>query len=302
MKVSKMKFSGLCAFPLTPLNEAGLQEDVFIRLIQRLVAAKVDSIGVLGSTGSYAYLNRLERSRVIELALANSRGVPVMAGIGALSLRDVLSYAEDAQSLGVQAVMLAPMSYLKLTDDEVFELYKTVTAQLSIPLCIYDNPGTTNFKFTDELLARIAQLPFVRSIKIPPISEYRPEAKARVDNLRKVIPSEVSIGISGDWCGLDGLSAGCDLWYSGLGGLIPQVLVDIVSNANSGEHDLAERTFQDLKPILDMFRIYGSVRVIACAAQELGIVDNFCLPAPLKPLPGQAQTLLKALIQELQPA
>ncbi|MFJ5445976.1 dihydrodipicolinate synthase family protein [Methylobacillus methanolivorans] len=302
MQISQMKFTGLCAFPLTPFNEEGFQEDAFISLIRRLVVAKVNSIGVLGSTGAYAYLNRQERAQVIELALEHARGIPVMAGIGALRVRDILLLAEDAQRLGVQAVMLAPMSYHKLTEDEVFDLYKTVTDHLSIPLCIYDNPGTTNFKFTDELLAQIAQLPFVRSIKIPPISAYLPDAKKRVDSLRKGIPSEVSIGISGDWSGLDGLRAGCDLWYSAIGGLIPETLMDIVHTANQGDFELADRTFQDMEVILDMFRRYGSIRVIACAAKELGIVNNFCLPPPLKPLPEVEQSLLRALIHELQPA
>jgi len=54
--------SGLSAFPLTPVNERGSDEAAFIRLIQRLVAAKVDSIGVPGSTGNYACLTMAERS------------------------------------------------------------------------------------------------------------------------------------------------------------------------------------------------------------------------------------------------
>lgn len=47
-------FSGLSAFPLTPMNEDGIDEAAFARLIERLVAADVDSIGALGSTGCYA--------------------------------------------------------------------------------------------------------------------------------------------------------------------------------------------------------------------------------------------------------
>ncbi|GAA3861093.1 hypothetical protein GCM10022381_01820 [Leifsonia kafniensis] len=56
-------FTGLSAFPLTPATDAGLDEKAYASLIARLANAGVDSIGALGSTGSYAYLSRAERAR-----------------------------------------------------------------------------------------------------------------------------------------------------------------------------------------------------------------------------------------------
>lgn len=160
-------FTGLSAFPLTPMNEQGLDEAAFVRLIERLVAARVDAIGVLGSTGNYAYLTRAERARVARLAVEHAGEVPVMAGIGALRTCEVLALADDAQAAGARGVLLAPVSYQKLMDDEVFGLYETVTQALSLPLCVYDNPGTTRFAFSDALHGEIARLPNVASIKIP---------------------------------------------------------------------------------------------------------------------------------------
>jgi 4-hydroxy-tetrahydrodipicolinate synthase len=57
-------FCGLSAFPLTPMNEEGIDEGAFARLVERLAAAKLDSIGALGSTGNYAYLDRSDRFRL----------------------------------------------------------------------------------------------------------------------------------------------------------------------------------------------------------------------------------------------
>jgi 4-hydroxy-tetrahydrodipicolinate synthase len=87
-------FSGLSAFPLTPMNERGLDEAAFVRLIGRLVTANVDSIGVLGSTGNYAYLTMAERARVVRLAVEHAGNVPVVVGIGALRTRVVAAAAE----------------------------------------------------------------------------------------------------------------------------------------------------------------------------------------------------------------
>ena len=76
--------TGLSAFPLTPLKDGQLDQTAFIGLVQRLVAAGVDSITVLGSTGSYMYLDRAERERVIRLAVQHAAGIPVLAGVGAM--------------------------------------------------------------------------------------------------------------------------------------------------------------------------------------------------------------------------
>jgi 4-hydroxy-tetrahydrodipicolinate synthase len=112
----------------------------------------MDSLGILGSTGSYAYLTVEERGRIARCAVAHADDIPVIVSIGALRLDDILRLADDAQSAGVSGVLLAPVSYQRLTEDEVFNLYETVTRQLSVPLCIYDNPATTGFSFSDEPL------------------------------------------------------------------------------------------------------------------------------------------------------
>lgn len=90
--------TGLSAFPLTPMNETAIDEAAFVRLIERLVAAGVDSIGALGSTGNYAYLSLEERARVARLAVAHAGNVPVIVGISALRTRDVLTLWHSAPS------------------------------------------------------------------------------------------------------------------------------------------------------------------------------------------------------------
>ncbi len=93
-------FFGLSAFPLTPMNRGVIDEAAFIRLVDHLVDAGVDSIGALGSTGNYAYLSREERAHIARLAVKHAGDVPVIIGISALRTRAVLALAEDAQALG----------------------------------------------------------------------------------------------------------------------------------------------------------------------------------------------------------
>jgi 4-hydroxy-tetrahydrodipicolinate synthase len=293
-------FSGLSAFPLTPMNEHGLDEAAFVRLIGRLVAANVDSISVLGSTGSYAYLTMAERARAIRLAVEQAGNVPVIAGIGALRTRDVLTLAEDAEAAGVTGVLLAPMSYQKLFPDEVFGLYETVTDALSVPLCVYDNPGTTQFVFSDELHGQIAQLPNVASIKIPGVPVDPAEARSRVERLRAQIPAHVTVGISGDAVAANGLTAGCDAWYSVIGGVFPATALAITRAATAGHAQQAIRLSERLQPLWELFRESGgSLRVVAAAAELQGVVKHPCLPLPLKSLGGEGHRRLAKLIDEL---
>jgi 4-hydroxy-tetrahydrodipicolinate synthase len=282
------------------MNEDGIDTVAYAGLVQRLAAAGVDSIGALGSTGSYAYLSREERAQVARVAVENAGAVPVMIGIGALRTRDVLLLAEDAQKAGASAVLLAPVSYQKLSAEEVYGHFAAVTRNLSIPLCVYDNPGTTNFQFSDELHGRIAQLPNVRSIKIPGVPLDPQEAKARVDRLRALIPSHVSIGVSGDWFAATGLNAGCDAWYSVLGGLFPRTALAITRAAQRGDAQEASQLLERLRPLWDLIaKQGGSLRVVAAAAELLGLATSPCLPLPLKAIVGADREHLAELIETL---
>ncbi len=293
-------FTGLSAFPLSPLRGGRVDEAAFAQLTERLAAAGVDSICALGSTGNYTYLDSAERKRVARLAVQHAGSVPVIIGISALRTRDVVELAEDAQKAGAKAVLLAPMSYQKLSAQEVFGLYETVTHALSIPLVVYDNPGTTHFEFSDELHGRIAELPNIGSIKIPAVPADPGAATARVERLRVLIPSHVSIGISGDAAAATGLLAGCNVWYSVVGGLFPEVALAITRAALSGDASQANQLSQRLEPLWALFRQHGSLRVVAAAAELLGHAASPCLPAPLLALQGNDRERLASIFEECQ--
>ncbi|MBE0401145.1 dihydrodipicolinate synthase family protein [Halomonas sp. FME1] len=293
-------FTGLSAFPLTPMNEKGIKERELICLVEHLANAGVDSIGVLGSTGSYVYLSQEERARVAQLSVESAASVPVVVGIGALRTRDVLANAENAQKAGASGVLLAPVSYQKLTDNEVFDLYETVCRSLSVPLCVYDNPGTTHFEFSDELHGRIAQLSQVHSIKIPPVADEVEVARARVERLRKLIPDGVTIGISGDAVAGVGLRAGCDAWYSVFGGLFPRQALAITGAAQKGDMQLIQTLSEALEPLWALYRDYGgSLRVAATLAEITGKASQPCLPQPLKTLQGDDRKRVEHVLEQL---
>ncbi len=88
--------SGLSAFTLTPFSNSGVVDvDKLQKLVAKLAATDVDSIGVLGSTGSYMYLNRTQRARAIEAAVEVRGNKPILAGIGDLRTDRVIDHTAN---------------------------------------------------------------------------------------------------------------------------------------------------------------------------------------------------------------
>lgn len=294
-------FAGLSAFPLTPVTEDGIDEVAFAGLVERLAAARVDSITALGSTGSYPYLDRAERARAARLAVEHAGEVPVLVGIGALRTREVLALAEDAQQAGASGVLLAPVSYQALTADEVFGLYEDVTGELSVPLVVYDNPGTTHFTFTDDLYARIASLPNVASIKIPGVPPAPAEAAAHTSRLRSLLPASVTIGVSGDPLAATGLNAGCQAWYSVVAGILPEPALTITRAAQAGDVAAANAESERLSPLWELFTRHGSLRVVSAIAEQLGLVAHPNLPRPVLALSEADRAEVARVVHDLNP-
>ncbi|WP_192596554.1 dihydrodipicolinate synthase family protein [Nesterenkonia lutea] len=292
-------FTGRSAFPLTPIKDDAVDETAFARLVERLAAENVDSVTALGSTGSYAYLSTRERARVTELAVEHAQHVPVLVGVGALRTSDVMTHVENAQRAGASGLLLAPMSYQPLTEDEVYSLFRTVTQNASAPVVVYDNPGTTRFTFSTELYGRIAALPGIASIKIPAVSGELHQARTRIDEIRAVIPEHVTIGVSGDPTAVTGMLAGCDAWYSVLAGTLPRAAKRIIGPALAGHAAEAVAESQRLAPLWGLFTDHGSLRVVAAIAEHLRLTDHPNLPAPLRGLPPTARHHLREAIEKL---
>lgn len=264
--------------------------------MSRLAASGVDSITALGSTGSYAYLSSDERARVAELAVESAGATPVFVGVGALRTSHVLTNVRNAERAGAAGLLLAPMTYQPLTPNDAFELFRTVTDSTDLPVIVYDNPGTTRFTFSLDLYARIAALPGIASIKIPGPPADSAAAKAHLAAIRAVIPSDVTIGISGDAFAAAGLTAGCDAWYSVIGGTLPAPALALTRAAQRGRMDDAHTISDELSPLWTLFSEHGSLRVVAAIAEHFGLVRARSLPLPIQGLESaQRASIIEAL-------
>lgn len=292
-------FQGLSAFPITPTEADGkVDTGALTRLLSPLVAAKVDSIGLLGSTGTYPFLSRTERRRAIDAALAEAGGkVPVLVGVGALRTDDSVALAQDAKAAGATAGLLAPVSYTPLTDDEVFTHFSTVVSESRLPIVIYDNFGTTHFRFSPELVGRIAHIPGVVAVKS---TAPQPDLVAdHLKQLRDAVPPGFSVGYAGDWNSTAALIAGGDAWYCVAAGLFPKSCLAIIRALQAGDIAEARRLDAAMQPLWSLFKDYSSLRVMYAAVEQMGIT-NAKPPRPVLPLNDAAQDKVAAVLKELK--
>ncbi|MEP1209496.1 MAG: dihydrodipicolinate synthase family protein [Rhizobiaceae bacterium] len=266
-------FHGLSAFPITPTDAQGrIIKDELEMLLERLATAQVNSIGLLGSTGGYAYLSTGERNRAVSTAVDHINGrVPIIASVGALRTDEAVGLAQVAEKAGADGLLLAPVSYTPLTDDEVYQHFLAVACATSLPLCIYNNPSTTHFTFSIELLQRLAQVETIAAVKmpLPPQMAFSTE----LATLRKALALDFSIGYSGDWGCAAALLAGADGWFSVIGGLLPGPSMQLTKAAQEGDQKEVDRINGLFQPLWNLFQEFGSLRVVYAAANLLQLTS-----------------------------
>lgn len=290
-------FHGLSAFPLTPFAAGQVSAAAFEQQVGRLADAGVDSIGALGSTGSYAYLHRSERKTAARIAVQAAGQTPVLIGVGAVGTRDVIDHIHDAQQAGAAGILLAPLTYQALTDGEVYGLFERASRVSQLPIVVYDNPATTKVTFSDELYARVAALPNVVSIKLSSIPVDLEQARDRVAQLREIVPADVTLGVSGDAKAAAGMLAGCEVWYSVLAGVLPERCLAIQRAAEAGNVAEARQLSDALEPVWSVFSRFGSYRAVSAIADELGLLSPESLHHPVLPLAGDDRV---AIVEALE--
>lgn len=222
--------------------------------------------------------------------------MPVIVGVGALRTDEAVRLAQDARAAGAAAGLLAAVSYTPLTDDEVFEHVSTVARESGLPLCIYDNPSTTHFRFSPELVGSLSRLPGIVAVKSP---GQEPQAVAgHLAGLRAIVPQGFSLGYSGDWTSTEALIAGADAWHSVVAGLFPRVALDIVRAVERGDAAEARRLDARLDPLWALFRDYSSLRVMFACADLLDLC-RAAPPRPILPLGEKARRQVAEVIRAL---
>jgi 4-hydroxy-tetrahydrodipicolinate synthase len=293
-----MRFAGVCGFPITPADADGRIDTAAVRrLVARMVAGGVATIGLLGSTGCAVYFSRAERRRAVEAAVDEAAGrVAVMVGVGALRTDEAVALARDAASCGAGAVLLPPVSYAPLSEDEVFAHFAAVAEAAGVPVCIYNNPATTHFTIGPALVARLSGVAGIVAVKNP--APDAGEMVARLADLRGRVPAGFSVGVSVDWRAGEALLAGFDAWYSVLAGVLPGPCMVMAEAARAGDAQRVQALDARLAPVWGLFTAHTSLRVVYAMARVLGIWDG-APPRPILPVGVEVEREVEAVLRRV---
>ncbi len=295
-----MDFSGVIAYPVTPFTADGdINEPELGRLIESLAVAGVDSIVVLGSSGSFAYLNRAERESIIrtsvDAAFLVAPTLPVYAGVSAVGTREVLAHASDAEHAGASGLVLSTTSYVPLTAEEVAMQCRTVAQSTSLPICLYNNPGTTQFDFPVELVVELAALNNVVALKDPAADAA--VFRQRSETLKRMITGNFCHGMSGDAAIVENGDADV-AWHTGAAALLPALFVELRSALIEGRvHDVSEARSK-LQPVLRHLTEQRKLSGLHSLARACGW-DAGDPRLPLLPVPGSQHRDMARLVDQL---
>src|SRR5438270_7673818 len=111
-------FHGVFPYLVSPIDASGqIRTEVLGRLCDDLIKAGVHGLTPLGSTGEFAYLNRAQRTRVVEVTIEAAAGrVPVVAGVASTSTDDAVAQAKAYQKLGADGILAVLEAYFPLSD------------------------------------------------------------------------------------------------------------------------------------------------------------------------------------------
>jgi len=293
---NSVPLKGIVAYPITPFDSNG-QVDlaVYRKLLDRLIERGVHAIAPLGSAGVLPYLNDEERESITETTLSHVNGrLPVMIGVSSLTTERTIHHARFAERAGASAVMIIPMSYWRLSEDEIFQYYRAVGEAISIPIMAYNNPATGGSDMTPEFLARLLTIPNVTMIK---------ESTGDVNRLHRLVQTagdSVAFFNGSNPLALDAFVAGATGWCTAAANLIPDLNValyeSVVAQSDLNE---ARAVFRRQLPLLQFLVARGLPRTVA-AGLELDGISVGPLRHPLLPLDDREHEKLRSLLSQVR--
>ncbi|WP_166926388.1 dihydrodipicolinate synthase family protein [Flavobacterium poyangense] len=288
-------FKGIIAYPITPFDQKEkVDVTLYKTLLERLIVSGSHGVAPLGSTGVMPYLSDEEKEAITEATIQQVNGrVPVLVGVSNLTTERTIYHAKFAEKAGADAVMIIPMSYWKLTDDEIVKHFDTVAKQLSVPIMAYNNPATGGVDMSPALLKRILEIPNVTMIK-----ESTGDVQ-RMHYLRRELGDEVAFYNGSNPLALAAFSAGATGWCTAAPNLIPNLNIDLYAAIQNNDLKEAQKIFYKQLNLLKFIVIKGLPRTIKAGLEIQGIDAGF-LRSPLKPLNESEITELEGILREVQ--
>ncbi len=273
-----MKLEGIIAYPITPFKTESQEVDfdALTITLNALLEHQCDAIAPLGSAGESAYLSWQEWQQVAQTSIevVNHR-VPVVLGISELTTAMAIQKAKKAEELGADVIMVIPVSYWKLTDQEIYDYYQQIAAATKLPIMVYNNPATSGVDISPELIAKM----FHEIENICMVKDSTGDIQ-RMHKFYELTHGKLPFYNGCNPLALEAFCAGASGWCTVAPNLLGRLPNQLYQAAKSGDLTQAKTLFYKQLPLLRFIVQGGLPKTIKAGLNELG----FSVGNPRKPL------------------
>jgi len=270
------KFYGTGVAIVTPFQEDGqVDYDRLKNLVNYLIDGGIEYLVSLGTTGESATLNSEEKKKVFAFTaeVVNGR-VGLVAGIGGNNTHEVVEQIKKFDTNGYDAILSASPSYNKPSQEGIYQHYKAISENTSLPIILYNVPGRTCSNMTAETTVRLAK-DFENIIGIK-------EASGNFDQFNQIMrdkPEDFMLISGDDPVALPMIALGAVGVISVIGNALPRQLSDMIRLCLKGDFKGAQKGHNDLIDFTRLMFVEGSPAGVKTALKQLGVCgDTLRLP------------------------
>ena len=216
-------------------------------VMTKLIADGVSGLIVCGTVGEGCSLTRQEKLAVMEAAVDVGKGrVPVLVGVAEFTTDQARELAREAVTTGVDGLMVLPAMAYSAKAQEADAHFRGVASASDLPIMIYNNPPLYRVDVTPDILASLADVDTIVSIK-----ESSGDTRRFVDLRNKVGGRFIP------FCGLDdvileSVMLGAVGWVSGMANAFPREGEMLFRLARQGELTGARALYDWFMPLLHL--------------------------------------------------
>lgn len=295
-------FHGVIPPVVTPLNADGsLDHASYERLLEKLIAAGVHGVFILGSSGEVAYLGDAARKEVMETAVRVVAGrVPVMAGVIDISTNRVIDEIRVAEAAGVDAVVATAPLYIRTSLPEIETHFREIAAATSLPVFAYDVPVCVQVKLDLDMLMRLGSEGLIAGVK---------DSSGDDVGFRRLVAANRAAGspmalFTGHEVVVDGmLLLGADGVVPGLGNVDPDGYVRMWDLAQAGkwedvrtEQDRLAALFEIVFQATGLSGGAGGVGSFKTSLNLMGVIAHNRMSTPAGAFVGENVTKVAAVL------
>ncbi|MFB9981334.1 4-hydroxy-tetrahydrodipicolinate synthase [Mesorhizobium kowhaii] len=149
-------FKGSITALVTPFADGRIDEVALRDHINWQIEEGASGLVPCGTTGESPTLSHVEHKEAVEITIEMAKGrVPVIAGAGSNSTDEAIDFVLHAQKAGADGLLIVSPYYNKPTQEGIYQHFKAIDAQATIPIIVYNIPGRSAVDIHVETLARI---------------------------------------------------------------------------------------------------------------------------------------------------